>query len=471
MNIRDLFFRPAPAPEPSVCVFSEKAELVEYTTKDDRSNPVVYQTEGRAKYGSGIPPSNYDTAVDAFSKFPLVYSAISARAEAVAGLNIKIFDVRGDLEEEVDDDPFYQVFRSPNPGKDSFEFLEQVSQSLDVTGNAFIAIEKASKGTKQPFEMYLLPTPNVAIIPDSRVKVKEYRFYSQGQFVKYKPEEIIHIRYNNFNDSYFGAPPLTSATDILNFEDYRVTFSSMFFQNGAVPLGVLESEATMSDTILRKLRGDWNAIHGGLGNSNKIAILQGGLKYKPIASPLKDLDLSNLRRLSKEDILSIFKIPESVLGDLSNTSGSEGQDALRAFWRQSLVPQLRRIEAAMNRGLKDIAFKGGTRRFKFNLNDVEALSDDKEKTAGYIRILIESSVITPNQGAAMLGLPQHDDPLADNLFISNSTWGNALIPASQAPTGPNPNGVNAQAPTARPAQAPAPKAPTAPAKPVAKPKN
>lgn len=448
MSFLDFFIK---KDEPAIahCAFSEQSEAVDYSKKDDRSNPVTYQTIGRAKYGSGVPPASYDIAINAIQKFPLVYAAVTARAEAIAGLGIKIFDMKGDQEAEVKDHPFYQVYRSPNPYQGSFEFIEQISMSLDVTGNAFIAIEPATAGPKQPFELYLIPTKYIAIIPDSKTKVKEYRYYVNGQTATYKPEEMIHIKYNNIDDVYYGASPLTSAADILTFEDYRIKFSSNFFKNGAIPVGVLESEAVMSDSILKKLRGDWNAIHGGVANSNKLAILQGGLKYRSIASPLKDLDLSNLKRLSKDDILSVFKMPESVLGDMTNTSGSEGQDALRAFWRSSLIPHLSRIQSALNRGLKEMAFKGGKQVFKFNLKAVEALADDKESVARYISSLMAASVMTANEGRSILGLSPSTDPNADVLMVSNSFFGNQMIPAEQA-GGTTPTALNNTKPTAKP---------------------
>lgn len=452
MAFLDLFIKSRTSAEIATCAFSEKGDTVDYfNQKDDRSNPVTYQAIGRAKYGSGIPPTNYDTAVAAVQQYPVVYAVVSARAEAVAGLGIKIYDTKGGQEVEVKDHPFYQVFKTPNPYQGSFEFIEQVSMSLDVTGNAFIAIEPATAGTKQPFELYLIPTKYVAVIPDSKTKVKEYRYYVNGQSVVYKPEEMIHVKYNNIDDTYYGASPLTSAVDILTFEGYRIAFSTAFFKNGAIPVGVLETDSVLGDTLLKKLRGDWNAIHGGVGNSSKLAILQGGLKYRTISSPIKDLDLGNLKRLSREDILSLFKVPESVLGDLVNTSGSEGQDAIRAFWRQSLIPHLNRMESAINRGLKDLAFKSGKQTFRFNLKAVEALSDDKESVARYLSTLLSSSVMTPNEARAQVGLPPSTDPNADLLFISNSAYGNLLIPADQAN---NSATNNQEKPTTKPTKKP-----------------
>lgn len=445
MSFLDRFIRKT-EPEIShmICLSSSgEQETTDYSVKEDRSSKVTYEGIGKVKYGSGVPPAVYDTAVSAIKKFPIVYGCITARSDAAAGLGIKIFDIKGGQEGEVKDHSFYQTFSSPNPYQGSFEFLEQVSQSLDVTGNAFIALE----GSNKMLEMYLLPTKYVAIIPDPKKKVKEYIYYINGQTVKYKPEEIIHIKYSDVDDSYYGAPPLASANDVLTFENYRIQFANQFFRNGAVPVGLLETEAVLGDTLLRKLRGEWSAIHGGISNSHKVAILQGGLKYKSLTSPLKDLELGNLKRLSKEDIQMIFKVPDSILGSLEGTAGKEGMDSLTMFWRSSMIPHLQRIESAMNRGLKKTLFKDGKQIFRFNLTNVVALSDSKEYTAKYLSTLLASSVLTPNEARSIIGMPPSSDTNANLLYISNAQFGNQLIPADQAG---NANANNTEKPTVKP---------------------
>lgn len=442
----DLFSnKKAPQPELVCLASSGNTEIQDYTVKDDRSSKISYEGIGKVKYGSGIPPSVYDTVVGAVDKYPIVKSCVTARSEAFAGLDVKVFDVKGGQEGEVADHPYYQVYARPNPWQGKFEFNEQVSQSLDVTGNAFIAIEGSGKN----IELYLLPTKYVAIIPDPKKKVKEYRFYINGQYIKYNPEEIIHIKYSAIDDYLYGAPPLAAANDILTFESYRIQFANTYFKNSAVPVGLLETEQVLGDTLLKKLRGEWTAIHGGIVNSSKIAILQGGLTYKPITPPLKELDLSNLKRLSNDDIKLIFKINDAVLGSLEGTGGKEGKDALTAFWRSSMIPHIQRIESALNRGLRDLLFKGGKQLFRYDLTKVAALSDSKESTAKYLSTLLASSVITPNEARSIIGLPPSTDANADKLYISNSQFGNQLIPADQAGA-TTPQANNDTKPTAKP---------------------
>lgn len=435
---------------PSIeCLFSSGVRpVMDISAKESRADTVNYRGIGQTNYGSGQPPQIYDKAIEAIKGFPLVYGCITAISDAVAPLSVRVYQVNGGEREEILDHPFYNLFSRPNPYQGSFEFMEELQQTLDIYGNVFIAIEKVGG----ELELYLLNPKYMAIIPDPKIKVKEYRYIINGVTVKYKPEEVIHIKYNDTEDPYYGLPPLAIAEDTLSFETNRLRFANKFFENGAIPAGVLETEQTLGDTLLKKLRREWSEIHRGVTNAHKVAILQGGLNYKPIASPLKDLDFGNLKRLSKEDILTLFKIPESILGSQEGTGSSEGKEALTTFWRSCIVPRLCRIESGLNRGLAAYLFGEGTTAFEFNLKEVVALQEDKAAQAEYLKKMVESSVMTPNEARAVLGLPASDEPYASALMVSNAFFGNQMMPATAAAAGANAGGAgsNEQKPSVQP---------------------
>lgn len=447
-------------PAISQCVYSTG----EFSIKEDRSEKITYQGVGQTKYASGIPPSVYTDSITAVRSYPIVYGCITAISEAIAGLGVKVYENKNGQKTEVADHPFYAMFANPNPYQGSFEFLEQVQQSLDVTGNAFISKEPIAGG----FEFYLLATKYMAIVPDPKIKVKEYHYYINGQFISYKPEEIIHLRYTDVDDSYYGFGPLLTASAVLKFEKNRLDYANQYFLNGAIPVGVLETEQNLGDVLLRKLRGEWSAIHQGITNSHKVAILQNGLKYRPISSPLKDLDFAALKKLSISDITTLFKIPESILGSQDGTGSSEGRSAITSFWRQCIIPRVKRIESGLNRGLFLDVFSQGTFSFEFNLKEVAALQDDKAEIAKYLTDLVGSSILKPNEARAIIGMPViTNEPYADQLLVTNSFFGNAAIPAGQAAA--LGAGSTAEKPVAKPGGGSVPVGGKKPAKPAAVP--
>lgn len=451
-NIIDKLLRRSATKEDKAaqCLFSSGTKQIdEITIKASRADKVDYSEIGQSAYGAGVPPDIYSGPLAALKAFPIVYGCITSISDAIAAMNVKVYSVSGGQRAEVTGDhDFYKLFSTPNPQQGSFEFLEELSQQLDTFGNVFVAKEKVAG----LFELYLLNPANVAIIPDPKKKVKEYRYYINGTSVKYKPEEIIHIKYADLDDPYYGQPPLNSASDVLSFEAKRLAFASKFFDNGAIPAGVLETEQNLGDSMLKKLRGEWSGLHQGVANSHKMAILQGGLKYRPIASPLKDLNFDGLKKLTKEDILTIYKVPESVLGSQDGTGSSEGKPALTTFWRGCIVPRLKRVEAALNRGLSAEVFGEGAFVFEFNLKDVVALQEDKKEQAAYLEKMVSSSVMKPNEARAELGLPVLvGDKYADSLLVSNSFFGNSLMPLEAALAGEGGAGSTDEKPSAQPA--------------------
>jgi phage portal protein BeeE len=173
MNFLDkIFNRSAAQSEPSlICLSSSpEREAIDYSVKESRADKINYRGIGATEYGAGTPPAFYDAALDAVGKFPLVYGCVTAISEAIAALSVKVYLIDGGERVEEVDHPFYQLFTNPNPYQGSFEFLEEVQQSLDVTGNVFIAKEKVA-GT---YELYVLNPQYVAIIPDPKKKVKQY---------------------------------------------------------------------------------------------------------------------------------------------------------------------------------------------------------------------------------------------------------------------------------------------------------
>lgn len=426
MAIRDMFFKKK-SEEPSYGAPTNFKNVVDYFVKENPAEKIVFEGVGKALYGTAIPPTNYDNPIAAFIAYPVAYSVITAISDAVAGLSIKVYEVKGGQRTEVTDHLMYQIFSNPNPYQGSFEFLEEIEQTADVCGNIFIYKEQV-KGT---WELYNLNPKYVAIIPDGKTKVKGYRFYISGKYLDFDPEEIIHIKYNNPNDPYYGLPPLAVAANVLTFEKNRMAFANNYFINGAIPVGVLETEQVLGEVVLKKLRGEWTNIHGGVGKSHKVGILQGGLKYKPITSPLKDLDFPGLKKLSKDDILSIYKVPESILGSQAGTGSDEGKGAITAFWRQCVIPRLKRIESGLNKGLFSDVLGEGKFVIEFNLKDIAALQDDKQEVASYLSTLVQSSILTVNEARAQIGQPKSTDPNADILLVSNSAFGNALMPVSE----------------------------------------
>ena len=82
-------------------------------------------------------------------------------------------------------------------------------------------------------------------------------------------------------DGLVGYSPIAMAKNAVGLAMAAEEYGAKFFANGAAPSGVLEHPGTIKDP--ERIRQSWHSIFGGSANSNKIAVLEEGLKYTPNA--------------------------------------------------------------------------------------------------------------------------------------------------------------------------------------------
>ena len=115
--------------------------------------------------------------------------------------------------------------------------------------------------------------------------------------------------------------------------------------NGARPSGVLTSKARLDPESRRNLAGQLKSSFSGK-QAGGVLILDGEKDFKAInLSSAADQQLLESRRLSTEQICSVFGVPPVMIGvmDKANYSNSTALQQAFCFW--TLLPWARKIEA------------------------------------------------------------------------------------------------------------------------------
>ena len=126
-------------------------------------------------------------------------------------------------------------------------------------------------------------------------------------------------------------------------------YGAKFFANGAAPGGVLEHPGVVKDP--EKIRESWQSTFGGSGNANKIAVLEEGMKYTPIAISPEQAQFLETRKFQIDEIARIFRIPPHMIGDLEKSSFSNIEQQSLEFVKYTLDPWVTRWEQSMDRRL------------------------------------------------------------------------------------------------------------------------
>src|SRR3989304_562877 len=85
-------------------------------------------------------------------------------------------------------------------------------------------------------------------------------------------------------------------------------------EHSAVPAGVLMTEKILDDNTYQRIKAQWDSAHKGTNNAFRVAILEAGTKYENMGLGQKELEFLEGRRLNRDEILSMFRVPKSMIG-------------------------------------------------------------------------------------------------------------------------------------------------------------
>ena len=287
-----------------------------------------------------------------------VYSCVRILSEAIAGLPLFVYKYGTDgSKEKYLDHPLWRVLHDePNPEMTSFVFRETMMNHLLLTGNAYAQIIRNARG--EVVALYPLMPDRVTVDRDSQGRLY-YRYYkcsdeapevgkAKQADIVFAPTDILHVLGLGY-DGLVGYSPIAMAKNAVGLAMAAEEYGAKFFANGAAPSGVLEHPGTIKDP--ERIRQSWQSTFGGSSNSNKIAVLEEGLKYTPIAISPEQAQFLETRKFQINEIARIFRVPPHMLADLEKSSFSNIEQQSLEFVKYTLDPWVIRWEQAMNKSL------------------------------------------------------------------------------------------------------------------------
>lgn len=310
---------------------------------DDRYFAELLASEGASGHVTPQTAVNYTP----------VFAAIRVIAGNLAGLPLVTFEKRSDGgRDRAPKHPLYKLLKNkPNNRKTTaFEFREMLTAHMLLYGNAYAQIIRNPFG--DPLELYPMhPTQVVPRLVEGQLVYKIRQ--DNGGSVDLPEYEVLHLR--AFRDCGLeGLSPIAAARKAVEAGLSLEDFAKNFFQGGAFPTGVLEYEGgEMPPEARDNLRESWQKLHGGENRGKKVAVLEAGVKWKPMGIPQSDAQFLEQRRFGVEEISRIYGVPPHLLGDLSRSTNNNIEMQSQEFLTYCLRPWMERWEQVIVRDLLD----------------------------------------------------------------------------------------------------------------------
>ena len=247
-----------------------------------------------------------------------VFAAVQLRSRSVGKLPLKTYRrIPTGGRAEAWQEPVYALLHDePNPEMSGVNLWSLVETHLSTWGNAYVGKEMTGGRVTALWPMY--PERMEQVYREGGVKRFRYRRES-GDLAEYTGADLLHFMGISL-DGLTGMSPIGYAREAIAAGLAAEVFAGSFFENSAVPRGVIKVPGELDNEATERLAASWNAAHRGRKNMHKVAVLEGGAEFLPISMPLEDAQFVEQAKLSVQQVARILGVPPELIGGDSGGS-------------------------------------------------------------------------------------------------------------------------------------------------------
>lgn len=302
---------------------------------------------------SSMSAAGQPVTVDSATQIATAYTCGRVLSEAIASLPIHVTRTlpNGDTE-SLDDGRklpatlagLPRLLRlSPNSLQTSFRWRETGMWDVTFRGNTYNRIRIGSAGLVTALEP-LHPDRILPVLKDGRAHY-EYR-PERGPLEVLLADEVLHVR-GLSDDGFKGLSPIAKQRDTLGAAIAASDYGSRFFRNDVRPSIHFKHPGKLSDPAYDRLKRELQSAYGGV-NRFKPAILEDGMDIARVSITNEEAQFLETRRLSREEICSIFRVPQHLAGILDRATFSNIEQMGLYFVVYTLIPYCVRWEQEIN---------------------------------------------------------------------------------------------------------------------------
>jgi HK97 family phage portal protein len=223
---------------------------------------------------------------------------------------------------------------------------------------------------------------------------------------KFKPHELM-IALGDTNDGLTSVGIIKRGQDVLKQALSEMDYTSNLYERGALPLGLLKTQARLNETQTSALRDAWRNLYGGIKNSAKTVVLQEGMEYQALSMNPNDIQMNETKRSTNSEICKLFNVPESMVNSTIGKQYVSIEQNNLAFLKNTLSPILASFESSMDRALLLESEKSQGYFFRFDTGEL-VRATEKEQVDTLVNA-VSGGIFTINEARAKFNLPELDE--------------------------------------------------------------
>lgn len=361
-----------------------------------------------------------------------VAAAIDVLTEQVSRLPLKVYEKNSQGERQrVVDHPLVDLIRNPFPRCGPTQLKQWLMGPALLHGNSVLL--KARRAVGAP-PTGLVPLDWRQLIPSVRdtLYVDHWETSQFGSPAFLEPSDVVHLRWEA-PDGPIGVSPLQKLGTTVKIEQAAQDYQAAYLANRAAPPSAiyLPKDVFADDELKGKIIARLKARHGG-DNQGNVAVLPSDTKWEAVGHTAHEAELIEQRRLAREEVGAVYKIPQPFLGILDKATYSNVAELHRMFFTtQPLGPWLTLIEESFQAQVIDPEPRFQGLFVEFDL--AEVLKGDKLKEINALKLAVQTGLLTLNEARQVLNMPAYTADWCDQPLIPANNLSSE--PGAQAANG------------------------------------
>jgi HK97 family phage portal protein len=340
------------------------------------------------------------------------------------GVQRKAAQMGNDFEEVIGPHPILSLLHTVNQFSNGFDFLMLQVMYLEMIGNTFI-MPMLDQRTGVPVALWPLMSQWVTIKPGLKPGdpwIKGYRYgtnYAGMSTIDFDADQLIHIKYPNTRDPYYGLGKAEAGWQILALNDANHNMDLAFVDNMARPDFIVGIKNSQDPATLKRFEADFQRKFRGVANNGSFAAVNGDIDIHPLNFKPKDMAG---REETVEEIAAVFGCPVSMLK--ANDPNKAGAGTAVVWWQKTTVSGIcQLIEDALNQSYVPLWGEEAAANTILAFDDPVPQDDQIELKA--LIDQVSTAIMSRNEARTQLELPPVEG--GDELIITSGT---GVIPLS-----------------------------------------
>lgn len=293
---------------------------------------------------------------------PAVATSVEFISNTIAGLTVKLYEIKDGDVSEVEDDYRLKLLNSETGDLlDAFEWKKNLIRDYLLEGNGYSFISK--KRNKIVSLNYVEPQ-YVNINKNCDPIFKEADFYIGSR--KYREFEVLRLL-RNTADGVTGKGVVDEHPLL-----FKTMYNALKYENNAISYGTkrgfLKSKYKLADDALHALKEAWQKLYSTEENNKPdVMILNDGIDFEPASSTAVENQMNESKLSNSDLVYNVFGLSSALFA--SANSANVDNEVYRTCVKMAILPIVEALNVTLNKFLL-LESEKSTMFFMFDTSDI-----------------------------------------------------------------------------------------------------